>query len=197
MIALSVDSESGGFNPKTASLLSIGVVVFDFDQEKILEEYESYVKLPSLADYQISEQSFQVHKITAEKAFNEGKPLEVIRDEILDIWLRHSCSYLAGHNLGHDLEFMGYYLYGGISGRDMLQSIFSYRYLDSMSLIGLMKSLDDVKSGASLKQAIKALNIDMTPYGKNKYHNALYDALASVLILNKCRKMLNNSLKNE
>lgn len=184
-----LDSETGSLNCKTHSLLSVGALVYDFDTDKILETFESYIKLPTLADYKVTDRALEVNKINIADCLSKGLPPEEVRDKLLDMWTNHGCSLIGGHNVHFDIRWLAHHLFDGMEPHELLQSVFSFRVLDSMSVIGLMQGVEGVGKGSSLKKAVKTLKIDTKSY-KGKLHEALYDATMTALVLAKFRHLL-------
>jgi hypothetical protein len=83
---------------------------------------------------------------------------------------------------------MAYQIYG--IEPQQFETNFTYRKLDTLPMIRLFTGHDNVQSGASLGQAVKLLNIDMTDHGKNKFHAALFDSICAFRLMAKFRSIL-------
>jgi DNA polymerase III alpha subunit (gram-positive type) len=182
------DTETGGLDPESDSLLSIGIVVGDLDTGEIIDKFEGYIKLDSIEDYQISPSAFEVHGISAEQCMREGVSKNEMQDKFMDMYHENNCVLLAGHNAPvFDVPFVSYGLFG-IPPKDLLANL-TYRILDSMPIIRIFAGTEGMKQGATLKQTTKSLNIDMSDI-TGGYHAALYDSIATFRILYKFRTVL-------
>jgi exonuclease I len=188
MLVMIADVESGGLNPKEHSVFSVGALVGNLDTGEILETFEALHKMPSLSDYKYTAKAIEIHGITPNQAFNEGLPTEQIRDKLIDMWHDHGAGIIGGQNFEFDVQFLSHQIFKF----DPIEfnSTFTYRKLDSLPIIRVATGHDNVKSGASLTQASKLFNIDMSEYGKNKFHAALFDSIVTFKILHKFRKVV-------
>lgn len=184
MKAFIYDLETGGTNPRKHSPLQVGVCVSNIDTGEILEKYESLIKLD---DYIVEQEALEVNKISIQDCRNSGKIPEEIGDDLLDIWTKHGCFVIGGHNTFFDKQFLARGIYK--IDPDEIANIFTYRELDSYPCIQLMIGNENTPPGTSLKQAIKYLKIDMSDI-KGGFHGALYDAIAASKVLHKFRKIL-------
>lgn len=190
MKALIYDTETGGVDSEIHSVLSVGALVGDLDTGEVLDMFEAYHRLPSVEDYVYTPKAIEIHGITPQQAFDDGLETESLRDRFVDLWQNHNPSLLGGHNEDFDRRFMAAQVFG--CSRSEFEANFSYRALDSLPVIRLITGHDNVKSGASLEQAVKILNIDMSDFGKNKYHAALFDSICCFRVLHKIRSVFKN-----
>jgi DNA polymerase III epsilon subunit-like protein len=182
------DTETGGFDPEVNSLLSVGIVVGDLDTGQVIEQFEGYLKLDKIEDYNITPSSFEVHGITAEDCMSKGISREEMQNKFMDMYHEHGCSLLAGHNAPlFDVPFIAHQLFK-ITPRQLTDNL-TYRILDSMPIIRLFSGVEGMKQGASLSQTIKTIGIDMKDVSGG-YHAALFDSIATFRILHKFRKVL-------
>jgi len=191
MRILIFDSETGGRNSKKHSLLTLGALAGDLDTGEIFDQFEVYNKLPSVDDYVISDGAYDVHKISAEDCFKRGIPTEEIQERFADLYISNNCVLLGGHNVEFDVRFMCDQVYK--FDIEEFDNTFTYRKLDSMPLIRLFAGVENMQSGATLKQTVKALGIDMTDIKSGSYHAALYDTICTFRILCKFRSVLSNA----
>lgn len=180
---LIIDVETSGIDPQTASIIQIGVVVFNKNGYLDGCEFEEYIK-PYTSEW--SKDSYKVHKI--EKSFLEqkGKPL----DEVLAMfenWASYMWDnlekryWLAQWSCGFDTSML----------REAYRKInrnypFHYRAFDIASIIRFHLAKQGrlyMKCGEN--DCAKALGIKVE---ENKLHNALYDARLSGLMLEKILK---------
>jgi len=182
------DTETGGLNPKEHSVFSVGALVGDLDTGEIIEQFEALHQLPSIADYKYTPKAIEIHGITPSKAFEDGIPTQEICDKLVDLWHNHGAAIIGGHNFDYDVKMLSHQIFH-IETQEF-ESNFTYRKLDTLPVIRLFTGNDNVSSGASLTQAAKLLNIDMSEFGKNKFHAALFDSIVCFKIMCKFRKVL-------
>lgn len=182
------DTETGGLDPKVHSVFSVGALVGDLETGEIISQFEALHKLPSVDDYKFTAKAIEIHGITPAQAFAEGITTAEIRDKFMDLWHDHGAQIMGGHNWQYDVRMLAYGIYN--IEPQQFEANFTYRSVDSMPLIRLFSGNENIKSGASLSQTIKALNIDMSDLGKNKFHAALFDSICCFRILHKFRKVL-------
>ena len=191
MRVLVYDTETGGLDTEKHSVFSVGALVGDLDTGEILETLDVYHRMPSLDDYVYTPRAVEIHGITPEQAFKEGVPTDELRDLFSDLWFNHGAAMLGGHNeASYDRPIFARQIFG-ISKQEF-EANFTHRSLDSLPVIRLYTGHDNVKSGATLEQTVKALNIDMSDFGKNKYHAALFDAVGSFRVLCRFRQVFSN-----
>jgi DNA polymerase III epsilon subunit-like protein len=152
--------------------------------------FEAFHKLPSLEDYVYTDKAIEIHGITPSDAFSKGIPTEELQQKFSDLWYDHGAAIIGGHNEPYDRRFMARQVFG-ISQQEF-ETNFTYRSLDSLPVLRLYTGHDKVASGASLNQAVKALNIDMSDHGKNKYHAALFDSICTFRVLHRFRQVFSN-----
>lgn len=182
------DTETGGLDPKAHSVFSVGALIGDLETGEVISQFEALHKLPSIGDYKFTAKAVEIHGITPGQAFSEGLSTEEIRTKFMDLWHDHGAQIMGGHNCPFDVRMMAYGIYG--IEPQQFESNFTYRFVDSLPVMRLFTGNDNVKSGASLAQAVKALGIDMSDLGKNKFHAALFDSHCCFRVLHKFRKVL-------
>ena len=188
MRVLVFDTETGGTDSTKHSLLTLGALAGDLDTGPIFDQFEVYHKLPSLSDYNIDPEAFEKHGISAQVCITKGIVTREIQTRFADLYFNNNCVLFGGHNIEFDVRFACDQLFKiRIAEFD---KTFTYRKVDSMPFIRLFAGVEDMQQGASLKQTIKALNIDMSDIKSGTYHNALYDTIAAFRILHKFRKVL-------
>ena len=194
MRVLIADTETGGLNPREHSCLSVGALAGDLDTGEIFEMFEEFVRYPSIDDYSVSSKAIEIHGILPADAFAKGIPQEEIAEKFADLHTKHSIMHCGGHNFApFDVPVMSYQIFKFKDPREFYDN-FGYRVLDSLPLVRLTSGMDEVKSGRTVQQAVKALGIDMTDHGKNKYHAALFDAICTFRILHRYRQVFTNPL---
>lgn len=188
MRILVFDTETGGTDARKYSVFSIGALVGDLDSGEIIESFEAFHKLPSIKDYNYSQKAIEIHGVTPEQAFQDGLTTEEIQDKFMDLWNNHGAAIIGGHNIDFDVRMLSHQIYK-IDPHEF-EANFTYRKLDTLPMMRLFTGHDNVPSGATLAQSVKALNIDMSEFGKAKYHSALYDTVCAFKIMCKFRKVL-------
>jgi DNA polymerase III epsilon subunit-like protein len=138
----------------------------------------------------ITDGAFKVHGITAEECMDKGIMTTEIQERFADLYMNHNCVLLGGHNVEFDVRFMCHQVYK-ISSSEF-DNTFTYRKLDSMPIIRLFAGVENMQSGETLKQTVKALGIDMSDMKGGSYHSALYDAVATFRVLCKFRQVLSS-----
>lgn len=182
MRVLVYDTETGGTDAEKHSIFSVGALVGDLETGEILETFEAYHKLD---DYVYTDKAIEIHGITPEQAFKEGLPTDEITEKFSDLWFNHGVAILGGHNEPFDRRFMSYQMYRVKIAE--FEANFTHRSLDSLPIIRIWSGHDNVKVGASLEQATKSLGIDMSDFGKNKFHAALFDSACCFRVLHRFR----------
>lgn len=188
MRVLVFDTETGGTDSTKHSLLTLGALAGDLDTGQVFEQFEVYHRLPSVSDYVIDPGAFEKHGISAQDCFDRGVSTQEVQTKFADLYFNHNCVLFGGHNTEFDIRFLCDQIYKiRIAEFD---NTFTYRKLDSMPPIRLFAGVEDMQQGASLKQTVKALKIDMSDLKSGTYHNALYDTIAAFRVLRKFRKVL-------
>ncbi len=191
MRCLIYDCETGGLDVEKHSIFSVGAIIGDLDSGKIIDQFEAYHRMSSLDDYVYTDKAIEIHGITPEEAFEKGIMTEEIRDKFTDLWFNNGAAMIGGHNeASYDRPIFSKEIFG--CSKQEFEANFTYRSLDSLPVMRLFTGHNEVKSGASLNQAVKALKIDMSDFGSNKYHAALFDSVASFRILHRFRTVFRN-----
>lgn len=183
MRVLVFDTETGGLDTTKHSVFSVGALVGDLATGEIIDQFEAYHKLDSIGDYVYTPKAIEIHSITPQDAFTNGLPTDEIRDRFMDLWTMHSATIIGGHNVDYDVRMMSNGIFN--CSIQQFEANLTYRKLDSLPLTRMISGTALIKSGASLGQAIKTLKIDMSEFGKNKFHAALFDSICSFKVM--CR----------
>ena len=133
---LFIDTETGGLDPASHSLLSVGLVVGD--GSKVLNSLEILIRHEP---YVVSAGGMAVNRIDLVRhsaAALEPKMALTVLDVFLDQHFPHLCKpiTLAGHNVGFDQAFLGAFL--ARQGRS-LEPRFSHRVVDTHSLAAALR----------------------------------------------------------
>jgi DNA polymerase III epsilon subunit-like protein len=171
---LFLDTETGGLDPHSHSLLSLGLVVGDGPKVshslEILIRHEPYV---------VSGGGLAVNRIDlvahSRDALDPAVALTVL-DVFLDQHFPHMCKpvILAGHNVGFDQAFLKAFLAG--QGRAM-EPRFSHRVVDTHSIASALRDAGRLPLANLSSTALFAhFGIEVP---EDKRHTALGDALAT------------------
>jgi DNA polymerase III epsilon subunit-like protein len=171
---LFLDTETGGLDPRSHSLLSLGLVVGEgprvANSLEILVRHEPYV---------VSAGGLKVNRIDlvrhSEAALDPPMALAVL-DVFLDQHFPHRCQQiiLAGHNVGFDQAFLGSFL--AAQGRT-LEPRFSHRVVDTHSLAAGLRDAGRLDLANLSSSALFAHFGIEVPDAQR--HTALGDALAT------------------
>ena len=190
MRVLVYDTETGGLDPLKDSVFSVGALVGDLDTGEIIDQFEAFHRLDSINDYVYGDRAIEIHGITPQDAFDNGISTEEMQERFMDLWQDNGAAIIGGHNEPFDRRMMAHQIFG--VDVPTFEKNFTYRALDSLPVMRLFTGHDNVKSGASLGQAVKALKIDMTDFGKNKFHAALFDSVCCFRVLHRFRQVFSN-----
>ena len=171
---LFLDTETGGLDPRSHSLLSLGLVVGEGPQVshslEILIRHEPYV---------VSGGGLKVNRIdlVAHSAAALDPPVALtVLDVFLDQHFPHMCKpvILAGHNVGFDQAFLQAFLAG--QGRAM-EPRFSHRVVDTHSIAAALRDAGRLPLANLSSTALFAHFGIEVPEAQR--HTALGDALAT------------------
>ena len=171
---LFIDTETGGLDPASHSLLSVGLVVGD--GSKVLNSLEILIRHEP---YVVSAGGMAVNRIDLVRhsaAALEPKMALTVLDVFLDQHFPHMCQpiLLAGHNVAFDMAFLGRFLAG--QGR-ALEPRFSHRTVDTHSLAAGLRDAGRLPMENLSSTALFAhFGIEVA---EARRHTALGDALAT------------------
>lgn len=196
-----LDTETGGLDPEQHSLLDIGLVVID-ENNNVLFEYESLIKSVD-GTYHIHPLAYEMHKITPQMCDEKGKlPKEIIADmaKIRDTFFDGKPITIIAHNSAFDLGFVKKmfkenstekeYAYNKVISRNALDTA-------SMTLQLMRMGVLKLEGRPSLDALIEHYNVKQN---SEKRHGALFDAQQTRLVFDgldkDTRKGLNLSAEN-
>ena len=171
---LFIDTETGGLDPASHSLLSVGLVVGD--GPKVLNSLEILIRHEP---YVVSAGGMAVNRIDLVQhtaAALEPKMALTVLDVFLDQHFPHLCQpiLLAGHNVAFDMAFLGTFL--ASQGR-ALEPRFSHRAVDTHSLAAGLRDAGRLPMENLSSTALFAhFGIEVA---EARRHTALGDALAT------------------
>lgn len=166
-----LDTETGGINPLTSSLLSLGLVIWEDGNIKIKKEF--FIKEDK---YNVTPKAMEINNINLDELKKKGIEKLKIKQEIVKIIKENfnEKAILAGHNVSFDISFLK-----KIFTEEEFQEIFSYRSIDTASILKYI-SIKKNLSLNSLDDAIKYYNLKI-----EKRHTALEDAIVTAKIFTK------------
>ena len=176
-----IDNETGGFDERNQSLLTIGLAFWK-DGKIVATEELGIAK----EKYQVCEQALEVNHINLEQLRKQGMPsLEVIKR--VEKFCKNSFGdekvVFAGHNVGFDLKFLRQFYYENGYSNETYEEKYSYRSVDTASIIkylylaGVLK--EDVSSSS---KAFEYFHID---FAEGARHTAIGDCIATAELFNK------------
>lgn len=177
MQLLFVDAETGGLDPATASLLSVGLVIWE--EGIIKAQTEIFLKHEFMT---ISPEAIAVNKINLLEHLEKAiYPVDAAK-AMLDFCSRHLSSpppwVIGGHNIYFDLGFLRPFLK---SQNYEWHEYFSHRAVDTSSILRFLFLSGILEEEiVSSNQAFEHFNIKVE--GR---HTALGDALATAELFNK------------
>lgn len=180
---LFIDTETGGVDCNKHSLLSIGLVVWDYNQG-IIDSIEILIKNKK---YLITKEAQRINKFNKEEhektAIEHQKAIERILEFCSWHFEKGLLIPLAGHNTQFDVGFIKVFLK---NNKRSYNQIFSHRILDTYTLVRSLyysgKINMDISSSA---QAFKYFNIKI----ENR-HTAKEDAIATAELFSRLLELL-------
>ncbi|MBS1602388.1 MAG: 3'-5' exonuclease [Bacteroidetes bacterium] len=168
---LFIDTETGGIDPASNSLLSLGLVVW--------KELEVEASLEILIDdgiLNVTAKAIEVNRIDlSEHRKKAVSPVEAIRQMdrfINDHFPKDEKIVLGGHNISFDVNFLNFFLTR--HGYDFQQR-FSHRHVDTSSILFYLYLTGKIKRKLTASQDA----LDYFGIAVQGRHTALGDALAT------------------
>lgn len=173
------DSETGGFNPKTADLLTLYVAIMD-EEFKILDEL--YLKLKPDGRLPIAEaQALKVNgiDIQAHLADPETITYSAAKVKVVTLLKKHLKKTGRFSNikpLGYNVAFDKDWMQEHILPRDEWESILHYKFTD------VMQNMDFLKEAGWFPKDLGSLGtvVDYLQIPKRAAHNAKEDTLMTI-----------------
>lgn len=174
---LFIDTETGGLDPTTNSLLSVAFVVWENGEFLLSKEV-----LINDGILNVSPQALEINKINIAKHSKNALKSEFAVLEI-ESFLNENFNndekiILCGHNIIFDINF--FKAFWTKNGRNYNQR-FSHRYIDTASLLFYLSIANKIPS--ELTSSDKAF--DYFKISVNKRHSALGDVIATAELFNK------------
>lgn len=186
---LVIDTETGGLDPLTHSILSVGAVVYRPGQ--ISAQTEIIVMEQHL---HLQPEAMVVNRINLVEHRKAGVLPSVAIEQLEDFLAPHfgptEKIALAGHNVSFDIGFLKR-LYR-LGGQDF-ERRFSHRALDTASVLAFLRLAGRLNiPNAGLDAALKYFQI---PVSEATRHTALIDAIATAKLIDKLLGFIDGNLK--
>lgn len=190
------DTETGGVDPDKHSVLSLGSLVGNIHTGEVVSAFECLISRP-IDEYVVTDKAMEINGLDLKQCSREGIPPEAAADLLNEQFINNGCSMLGGHNVNFDIQITARDLFG-ITGQEFTAN-FTYRTIDTCGLIRMLGDIQGFASGAGLKNAVKAMGINVSDFQKRfkdsymyknngtGYHTALFDSWCSFLIATKFR----------
>jgi DNA polymerase-3 subunit epsilon len=183
-----MDTETGGFDARANSILSLGAVIV---RNRQVLPSNFYILINEGETYNANEGAIKVNGITEAMTREHGvAPATAVRS--LKSWMAKSGLnwgvVAIGANIGFDVPFVKRLFTLGGQPYDKL---FSHRTMDVQSIAAFLEQAGhfDLKGqSASLDNLCKLLNV---PIARDMVHNALSDATATAQVYLKLLDLLN------
>ena len=176
-----IDTETGGLDPATTSLLSVALAIYNPETETILAKTEILVRH---SPYQLEAGAMEVNGILIpnhhQRAYKPKQVIEMI-EEFLYPFFKGKQAKLAGHNVPFDIAYLRA-MFTGEGQLDLFNKLFSHRAIDTIPIAQFLKDCGLVKLGqCGLSDLIKYFKIELT----GGRHTAMADCLATVELYKK------------
>jgi DNA polymerase III epsilon subunit-like protein len=177
-----VDTETGGLDSEKASILSLGAVILE--DGAIVDEF--YVLINEGSTLVAEPAALKVNGLTIDQIKQDGTYPEEALNQFTKFLMRNylpmSNVTLVGHNLQFDVGFIKR-LFKHANKPALFNKIFSYKMIDTMQLIQVMRLADRVTiPSVSLNDSCAAYTITIRT---EERHNATEDAKATAILLAK------------
>lgn len=181
---LFIDTETGGLNPETHSMLSLAMVIWE-DME-IIDSRELLINDGILS---VTEEALSINKIDIEKhkqsAISPTQAIEKILLFIRKHFQQHGKITLAGHNVHFDANFLrSFFSRNNIN----FDEFFSHRIIDTSSILYYLYLSGHIKQKAiSSDEAFELFRIKVE--GR---HTAIGDAMATAKLFTRLLSLIKN-----
>lgn len=179
-----VDTETGGLNPDSASLLSIGLVLWE--NGDIMDSKEIFIKHNI---FKLTPQAITANKIDMVNFIEQAMPPQEAIGELLDFINKNFSDCLGkivigGHNTNFDINFLKKFMN---SHKFKFDSLFTHRFIDTASILKFLYYAGKLKEDISSSDAaFQYFGIDV-----EKRHTALGDAIATAKLFSELVRTVN------
>lgn len=180
---LVIDTETGGLDPTTHSILSVGAIVWE--DGKLGDSFEVYVLEPTL---QVDNKAMEINRISLPWLQQHGlSPVDAV-NQFVDFIGRNFKEYqdkgdkipVAGHNVNFDVGFLKRLF--SLANKDY-ERVFSHRVLDTAGILRFLSLAGKISiHGAGSTAAFDYFNINIS---SSERHTSLADARATGQLLTK------------
>jgi DNA polymerase III alpha subunit (gram-positive type) len=173
---LFLDTETGGIDPATSSLLSIGLVIWQ--EGTIIDSCEILINDGKL---NVTTEALEINGISIAK-HKKVANTSIVAVKKIDAFLTSHFPdkekiTLAGHNINFDINFLRYFL---VTSGYNFNARFSHRYIDTASILYYLYLSGKLDSKViSSQEAFDFFKISVT-----SRHSALGDAIATAQLFN-------------
>lgn len=152
-----------------ARILSISwIIIYDTEKEKnVIKEKKLFYVKPD--NFDISEKSIQIHKLTPQFLNDNGVPIKTVVNDLIDTFNKYEIIQMISHNTDFDMNVL-------------MSELFRYKYLQ------FLEKVEDVEVYCTMLNSQKKMNVFKWPklaeaynffYNKDitNAHQAEYDTL--------------------
>lgn len=172
---LMVDTETGGLDPHTHSLLSVGLAVWE--DGSIIDTLEVNIKHDT---YNVTAGALRVNRIDLSQ--EEGKVTPSVAVTRIQLFISEHFEYpekptVVGQNVQFDMGFLK-----ALFGHIPYEATFSHRFIDTASIARFLQlsGASEVR-GSGLSDLIAYYNIQVE---ENERHTALGDCIVTAKVFN-------------
>lgn len=187
-MVLFLDTETGGTDEQLHDLLTLGMVLVDEKDFSRHGEFYGHLKLDT---YRVTPSAMKINKINLAEISEEGKGYS--KDEMINAIYKFLSKYIKkspitviGHNVDFDLRFLRK-LFKDCDRTHEFYDVFSYRKIDTSTLLQIVSILKPQYKISSLSDAIKFFNVS---FDEDKRHNALEDAKGTIQVYENLLRMI-------
>lgn len=187
-MVLFLDTETGGTDEQLHDLLTVGMVLVN---EKDFSRHGEFYGHLELESYKVTPTAIRINKINLAEIDREGvgySKEEMINAiyKFLSICKESLPITVIGHNVDFDLRFLRK-LFKDCDRDNEFYDIFSYRKIDTSTLLQTVNILKPEYNISSLSDAIRFFNIKFDTY---KRHNALEDVKGTIQVYENLLKII-------
>ena len=181
---IALDTETGGVNPKTTTLLSIYLIALDENLAQVGEPFEA-----KLADksgvYRLTKGAMQVNKIDITN--HEGVHPDKVRVHLAE-WLSQHALGAKLTPIGHNIQFDLGYIFEQLMPQEEWEKYVSYRTIDISATANFLKFVGKIPAmqNTSLQGLSEYFKLSWT----GDAHSAEVDTLMTVEILHAMKMLM-------
>lgn len=173
-----VDTETGGLDSETKSILSLGAVIVE--DGIIIDEFYMVIREDEIL---VDEKALRINGFTKQKIVAVGESPETVVEHFIDFLRKHNLTKkatIAGHNVEFDIGFIKR-LFRLAERESDYGKYFSHRTIDTQATARVLTLAERITTkSTSLDSLCQILGVNVR---KGKIHNALEDAKATAILL--------------